>query len=173
VPRSHPGRHRRRVWHGSGGWLRLPLPQGSLQLTQGRSLRRRHPGRSPQRPPRRRQLRRLGRPLLRLRLHHGLRAPEGGSLELHRRGGRHRRLPRHAPGLPRLRSRRRLRWHPPRPHRGRRDHAQQVPQRAAAYAHHDGRATASTAAGGVGGAGVDGWVVRRREKGRAFHRFWK
>ena len=134
MSRPHPGRHRRRVRHGRGGWVRLPLPQGPLQRTKGRACRRRVTSGTPQRAARGRKLRRVGRPLLQLRLHHGLPPPEGGPLELHLRRRRHRRLPLHAPGPPRRRPLRCVRRRPSRSHRGRRHHAQQVPQRAAADA---------------------------------------
>ena len=58
-------------------------------------------GDPPRGPAGRRLLRRLGRPLLLVRLRSRRRAPQGGPLELHRRGGPHRRLPAaaHGPGV--------------------------------------------------------------------------
>ncbi|URD72275.1 hypothetical protein MUK42_36526, partial [Musa troglodytarum] len=100
VPGPDTRRRRRRLRHGGRRWLRLPLHQGPLQLSQRRASCRWRPGRPHERPPCRRKLRRLGRSLLRLRLLHGLCPPEGGPMELDLRRGRHRRLPPDAPGRP-------------------------------------------------------------------------
>ncbi|EXB63579.1 hypothetical protein L484_026918 [Morus notabilis] len=51
------------------------------------------------RKTRRRELCRLGRPLVRLRLYHGLRPPKGESLELNHHRRHQRRLPPDAPGF--------------------------------------------------------------------------
>ncbi|NP_001146182.1 mitochondrial import inner membrane translocase subunit Tim17 [Zea mays] len=174
MPGPDPGRRRRRVRDGRRRRLGLPLHQGHLQLPQRDAHVRGRAGRAYERAARGGQLRRMGRPLLNLRLRHGLRAPEGGSLELHYRGRRHGWVSLYAPGHggggP-------VRAHgrcPSGPHRGRRPYAQPRPRQPAAsrggsqpYRGH-GRQPFPGPATGAAGRGTSGsgelqrrgWVVR-------------
>jgi hypothetical protein len=72
MPGPHLRQHRRCLRDRRPRRWRLPFRQGPLQLPEGLPDRRQHHGRLHERSTRRRKLRRLARPLLLLRLRHGL-----------------------------------------------------------------------------------------------------